>query len=270
MRVTGADGVGIEVWVNGPAEGRPVLLLHGWPDSHTLWRHQVKALNDAGYRTIAPDLRGFGVSDKPDAVEDYALQNVVVDLANIVDAVAVDSKVAVVGHDWGAAAAWGFAAFLPDRTDRLAVLSVGHPKAFFGAGWEQRARSWYMLLFNFPGVAEQWWEKYGAVMLASHPDRDACLAALAKPGALTASFNWYRANAHPRGLIDGPRDLPPVSMPVLGIWSTQDIALLEEQMKNSAQFVDGPFRYERIEGVGHWMQVEAADEVNRLLLDFLS
>jgi pimeloyl-ACP methyl ester carboxylesterase len=197
MRVEGEGGVGLEVFVDGPEDGVPVLFLHGWPDSHDLWRHQVAALAAEGFRTIAPDLRGFGASDKPTDVDAYALKNTVVDIVMILAACGVD-KAHVVAHDWGAAAAWGFAAFVPDKVDRLAVLSVGHPTAFANAGFEQRMRSWYMLLFQFEGIAEEWLQKQGRIMLASHPDAEGVQRLLAEPGALTASLGWYRANAHPR------------------------------------------------------------------------
>jgi pimeloyl-ACP methyl ester carboxylesterase len=268
MRVTGEGGVGLEVFVEGPDDGTPVLLLHGWPDSHTLWRHQVKALTDAGYRTLAPDLRGFGGSDKPTAVEAYALKNTVIDAVAILDAAGVD-KAHVVAHDWGAAAGWGFASFLPDRVRSFATLSVGHPSAFRDAGIEQRMRSWYMLLFQFEGIAEQWLEQNMHIMLAEHPDADEVRAAWAKPGALTASLGWYRANAHPRVLVSEPVTLPPVKCPVMGVWSSRDFALTEKQMVESKSYVEGSWRYERVEGAAHWMQVEAPERVNALLLDFL-
>ncbi len=269
MRVTGDGGVGIEVIVDGPYDGKPVLLMHGWPDTHRLWRHQVAALTDAGYRTIAPDLRGFGASDKPTEVEAYKLTHSVVDMLAVLDALDVSSA-AVIAHDWGAVAGWGLAAFAPDRVERYAALSVGHPKAFMDAGFAQRMRSLYMLLFNIPVVAEQWMSKFGDQMLASHADREAVLAEQAEPGAMTAGFGWYRANASPKTIVNPPPALPPVICPVTGIWSSNDIALTEAQMIGSEQYVDGPWRYERIEGAGHWMQLDAPDQLNRILLDFLS
>jgi pimeloyl-ACP methyl ester carboxylesterase len=268
MRVTGDGGVGVEVFVEGPDDGEPVLFLHGWPDSHDLWRHQVEALAGDGYRTIAPDLRGFGASDKPDEVEAYAVRHSVADMLAVLEAVGAE-RAHVVAHDWGAAVGWGLASFVPDRVRTLSALSVGHPLSFRAAGFEQRMRSWYMLLFNFPVVAEAWLEHFGAQMLASHPDRDAVLAALAQPGALSASLGWYRANAHPRTLVEAPPELPRVTVPVLGVWSSRDFALTEAQMTGSADYVDD-FRYERIDDVAHWMQVEAPDRVTGLLRDFLA
>jgi pimeloyl-ACP methyl ester carboxylesterase len=269
MRVQGDGGVGIEVFVEGPDDGPAVLFMHGWPDSHSLWRHQVKALTERGFRTIAPDLRGFGASDMPADVAAYALKHSVVDMLAVLDALGV-AKTHVVAHDWGAAAAWGLVSFLPDRVERFVTLSVGHPKAFRDAGIEQRMRSWYMLLFQFEGVAEQWFEENAAEMLASHPDRKACLRAMAEPGALTASLGWYRANSHPRSLVGDPPKLPAVQAPVMGIWTNGDLALTEQQMSGSAAYVEGGFRYERIDGAGHWMQLDAPERVNALLLDFLA
>lgn len=267
MRVMGDGGVALEVLVDGPEDGTPVLFMHGWPDDHTLWRHQVSALSAAGYRTIAPDLRGFGASDRPDDVASYALKHTVVDMLAVLDACDV-SKVHVVAHDWGAAAAWGLASFVPDKVGSLTVLSVGHPLAFRDAGFRQRMLSWYMLLFNFD-VAEQWFREHGAEMLASHPDADDRLSALADAAALTASLGWYRANAHPRSLVGEPPSLPAVTAPVMGVWSSHDMALTEEQMTGSERYVGGSWRYERVEGASHWMQLERPDDISALLLDFL-
>jgi pimeloyl-ACP methyl ester carboxylesterase len=131
-------------------------------------------------------------------------------------------------------------------------------------------RSWYMLLFQFEGVAEQYLlEGEGSIFFDGHPDGKQVRAAMSEPGALTAGLGWYRANAHPRTLVEEPVQLPAVTCPVLGIWSSNDIALTEAQMKGSEQFVDAPWRYERIDGAGHWMQLDATDRVNELLLAFL-
>ena len=268
MRVQGDGGVGLEVFVDGPEDGTPVLLMHGWPDTHNLWRNQVKALNDAGYRTIAPDLRGFGASDKPTDVEAYGVAHTVADMVAVLDACGVSGKAHVVAHDWGAAAGWGMALFTPDRVQSYTSLSVGHPTAFRSAGVEQRMRSWYMLLFQFEGIAEQWLAE-NPFLLSGHPDAEEVQKRLAEPGALTASLGWYRANAHPRSLIGAAPQLPPVAVPVLGIWSTGDPALTERQMTDSKNYVDGSWRYEKIEGAGHWMQLDAPDKVNGLVLEFL-
>jgi len=268
MRIDNA-GVGIEVADSG--SGAPVVLLHGFPDSGRMWRHQVTALSGAGFRTIVPDLRGFGSSDAPEGAESYAIPFLAADVLAVLDQLGVQ-RAHVVGHDWGAALAWAVASLAPDRVDHLVALSVGNPQAFTRAGMEQRERSWYMLLFQFAGIAEQWlsmddWANFRE--WCHHPDHDEVVVNLARPGRLTASLNWYRANVAPEGLVGPPLELPPVAAPTMGIWSSGDRHLLEAQMAGSKDFVTGPWRYERLDGPGHWMTLEVPEEVNRLLLDFL-
>ena len=257
--------------VQDEGEGPAVLLLHGFPDSHALWRNQVPALVDAGYRVIAPDLRGFGDSSKPIGVDEYGILSIAGDVVGILDSLGVE-RAHVVGHDWGAALAWAIAAFIPDRVDHLVALSVGHPSAFAAVGFEQRQKSWYMLLFQFEDIAEQWLSANDFANMrewAHHPDMDQMAIDLARPGALTAALNWYRANVHPRTWIEPALVFPQVTAPTMGVWSSGDFALDERGMTNSQQFVDGSWRYERLDGPGHWMQLEAPDQVSALLLDFL-
>lgn len=262
------DGVGIAYEVRG--EGRPVVLLHGFPDSGRLWRHQVAALADAGFQVVVPDLRGYGRSDKPEAVEAYALPLLAGDVMAILAELGI-ARAHVVGHDWGAALAWGLGSLAPSSVDHLVVLSVGHP-ATFRRTLRQHEKSWYMLLFQFPGIAERWltaddWASFRS--WARHPDADQVIAELQATGSLTPGLNWYRANVPPESWIGPPPQLPPVQAPTMGVWSTGDPALTEIQMTDSAQNVSGPWRYVRLDGPGHWMQLDAPDQVNALLLDFL-
>src|SRR6187200_1161569 len=130
-----------------------------------------------------------------------------------------------------------------------------------------------MLLFQFPDVAEQWLSENGWTNLrdwSNHPDVDSVIADLERDRSLTPALNWYRANVPPEAWVGPGLELPPVQAPAMGVWSSGDFALLESQMTGSAQFCAGEFRYERIEGPGHWMQLEAPDEVNDLLVDFLA
>ena len=264
MRVDN-DGVRIDYEVAG--DGPPVILLHGFPDTRRLWRHQVPALVDAGYRVITPDLRGYGASDKPEAVDDYGMLLLASDVTAVLDDAGVE-RAHVVGHDWGSALGWVVAAFLPDRVDHLVAMSVGHPAAFAAAGFEQREKSWYMLLFQFEGIAERWITEHGREW-SRHPDFDGVWADLQRDGSLTPALHWYRANVPPESYVSPPLDFPPVAAPTLGLWGSDDLALTEVQMTGSASHVTGGFRYERLDGIGHWMQLEAPDRVNELLLDFL-
>ncbi len=263
--------VGLEVDVQGPPDGRPVLLLHGFPDTGRVWREQVAALTGAGFRTIVPDLRGYGGSDKPEAVEAYGAGELVRDAIGVLDHFGV-GRAHVVGHDWGAAVAWVLATFMPDRVDHLVALSVGHPTSFRNAGLEQKMKSFYMLIFLFKGVGERWmsslnWANFR--LWAGHPDADAVIADLEATDSLTPALNYYRANVPADSWLEKPSKYPPVQAPTMGIWSSKDPACGEQQMTGSAEHVAGPWRYERVDGAGHWLQLEAAETVNRLLLDFL-
>lgn len=264
------NGVGIHYEVYG--EGRPVVLLHGFPDSGRLWRHQVPALADGGFRVIVPDLRGYGSSDKPDGIEPYHMLHLVADVGAVLEAERTSSA-HVVGHDWGAALAWAVAALTPGRVDHLVAMSVGHPASFRGEGFEQIEKSWYMLLFQFQGIAEEWltrddWSNFRT--WGRHPDADAVVNDLEASGSLTPGLNYYRANVPPESYVTpASPGLPPIQAPVMGVWSSRDFALTEGQMVRSERHVAGHWRYERIDGPGHWLQLEAADAVNALLLDFL-
>ena len=256
------NNAGVELAFTDSEAGVPTLLIHGYPDSSRLWRHQIDPLTAAGLRVIAPDLRGFGESGKPEDVSDYAIGHGVGDMIAILDALDIE-RAHVVGHDWGAGVAWAMAILAPERVDRLVVMSVGHPEAWAAKTIEDRSRSWYMLLFQFEeaqellrrddyALAREW--------LATHPDCDDVLETLVS----TPAINWYRANLHPRGDLEPPRGLPPVQAPTLGIWSDGDVFVTERQM------IESPLqRYERLDGVGHWMQLDAPDRVNALILQHL-
>ncbi|MDP9864838.1 MULTISPECIES: alpha/beta fold hydrolase [Streptosporangium] len=270
MRVNVND-IDLEVQVSG--EGPAVLLVHGYPDTHACWRHQVAALNAAGYRTIAPDLRGFGASGKPADLKSYELGQYVADLSGVLDQVGVE-RVHLVGHDWGSTLAQLLAITAPDRVAGLACLSVGHPAAFRAAGWEQREKSWYMLLFQFPDIAERWLAQDDfrnlREMLTEHPDAEEVVERMRDPQALSSGLAIYRTGVPPETLVTWPYDLPAIQVPTMGVWSTRDRFLTERAMTGTAEHVTGPWRYERLDGAGHWMQLEAPDEVNELLLGFLA
>jgi pimeloyl-ACP methyl ester carboxylesterase len=268
-----ANGLGFEVADEGT--GPPVVLLHGFPDTHDLWRHQVAALTGAGFRTIAPDMRGRGGSDRPPDVADYSLQKIVADVTGIMDALGVD-RAHVVGHDWGAAVAWLVAMLAPKRVDHLVVVSVGAPGAAGLPTLEDLQKAWYRILFQTPTVAEELvqrndWYLMREMLQGGGEDFEVYKAKLSLPGALTAGINWYRANLPLERLIPagaGPQ-FPSVAAPTMGVFGSGDLYLTEAAMVNSKSKVSGPWRYERLEGVGHFIPLEAAHQLNSLLLDFL-
>jgi pimeloyl-ACP methyl ester carboxylesterase len=223
-------------------------------------------------RVIAPDLRGFGESDKPDAVEEYAVARSVADIVALLEGLGIE-RTHVVGHDWGAAVAWAFAATFPARVERLVAMSVAHPNTNRPASIEQREKGWYQLLFQFTGVAEELLErddwKLLREILAGAGDLTAALHDLSRPEALPAALNWYRANLAPHLELEPSPPLPPIAAPTLGLWSTGDRYLTEDRMIRSAEHVTGAWRYARIEGASHWMQLDAPRRVNDLLREFL-
>jgi pimeloyl-ACP methyl ester carboxylesterase len=260
---------GISLYVEDHGDGVPVLLLHGWPDSARLWRHQVPVLAASGYRVITPDMRGFGRSEHPAEVRSYGLRNVVGDVSALLDQLDVQAA-HVIGHDWGAAVAWLTAALCPDRVRTLTAISVPHP--LVPPTVRQYEMAWYQLFFQFYGVAEATIQHDDWAWLRTFTrgdgDLDQAIADLSRPGALTASLNWYRANLAPRMPGPAPK-LPPVTAPTLAIWSTMDHYLDGERMQNSAPFVQGPWRYEEVPGASHWVPLDAPGRLNELLLDWL-
>ena len=263
---------GLRFRVGDTREGRPVLLLHGFPDSLELWRYQVGPLSAAGFRCVSPDLRGFGESDKPSAVADYTLPTIMSDVVGIMDELGLE-RAAVIGHDWGAVVGWLLASFYPDRVDRLTAISVGHPGAFTRGSLEQLQKSWYILLFQFERIAEELWQqddwRLFRIWLNDAKDSEKYIGDLSRPGALTAGLSWYRANIPVEAFSIEPPAMPPIEVPVLGIWSPGDPYLSERQMIDSEKFVSGPWRYERFDRSGHWIPLDEPERLNRLLLEFL-
>jgi pimeloyl-ACP methyl ester carboxylesterase len=265
---------GLRFHVLDEGSGMPVILLHGFPDTGDVWRHQVPALVGGGFRAIVPDMRGRGRTSWPETVQDYRLSAMVKDVTAILDALDIQ-RAHVVGHDWGAAVAWLVAALAPDRVDRLVAISVGAPGAGAKPTLEDLQKGWYRILFLFEGVAEELiqrddWYLF-RLFLGGAADTDAYIATLSEPGALTAGLNWYRANLPVQALLgrSGGPQLPKVQAPTLGIWSGGDLYLTEEAMTRSEQRVDGGWRYERVEG-SHWVPLDQPDRLNALLLEFFS
>ncbi|QNA98147.1 alpha/beta fold hydrolase [Massilia sp. Se16.2.3] len=261
---------GLRMQVMSAGQGPAVLLLHGFPDTHIVWRKQIAPLVNAGYRVLAPDLRGYGGTDAPGAVSAYRV-DVRDDVLGLMDLLGIE-RARVVGHDWGALVGWQLCMDAPGRVEQYVALSVGHPAAFAGAGLMQKLRSSYMLWFMLPGLAEaslRAGDFFALRRFTSEPTQAGYWRqGLREPGRLTAALNYYRANL-PRGLTLGSRR-EPVPVPVMGVWSSLDPAPGEEQMLDSREYVADGFRYERIDGADHWLQLTAPDQVNRLLLDFFT
>ena len=261
------NGVELNVLVAG--QGPTVLLVHGFPDSHEVWRYQVPALVAAGYRVIAPDTRGCGDSEISPRVADYQVENLVADLVALLDALGA-TRVKLVAHDWGAVVGWQLAIRHPARVERFVALSVGHPAAYAAFDLRQRLRGWYTLFFQLRGLAE-WGCRCRDWSGLRHLLRfDAELPhwreRLSRPGRLTAALNPYRANLH---LLAAGRHPRHVTVPVHGIWSSGDRFLTERQMLASRRYVRAPWSYTRLDGANHWLQLDAPERFTPLLLDRL-
>lgn len=258
----------------GPEDGELVILLHGFPQTSAAWRHQVPALAEAGYRVLAPDQRGYSPGARPDGVAAYHSAELTADVLGMADALGAE-RFHVVGHDWGASITWQLACRHGDRLRTATTLSVPHPLAYAAAlaspKTDQADRSSY-----FPSFREEGSEH---AMLANdatglrfvyqasgltEEESGPYLAALSTPEALGAALNWYRAaGGH---LI---QDLQPVTVPMLHVWSTEDPALGREGAEATGDHVEGPYRFEVLEGVDHWIPEHAAERLNELLLEHL-
>jgi pimeloyl-ACP methyl ester carboxylesterase len=261
------DVNGLRIHVTSTGQGPTVLLLHGFPDTHQVWRKQVGLLAAAGYRVLAPDLRGYGRSDAPAGIQNYTLDQLRSDMLGVLDALHID-KVFLVGHDWGSLIAWQMATLVPQRIHRLVTLSVGHPAAISHSGLLQHLRLTYVFGFILPGIAEHTLRAGDWFLMRQFTDEpgqaDNWKRELSAPGRLSAALNYYRANLG----LGLPKSYPRIKLPVMGIWSDRDPALGEKQMRDSAHYVEAAFRFERIHGADHWLQLTAHDKVNALLLEF--
>ncbi|MCZ2859629.1 alpha/beta fold hydrolase [Blastococcus sp. VKM Ac-2987] len=263
-----------DVRVDGPEDGRPVLLLHGFPQTSASWAAVTPLLTQAGLRTYAPDQLGYSPGARPAEVEAYAMQNLAQVTADLMTA--LDIPVAdVVGHDWGANVAWTVAAWHSDRVRSLTAVSVPHPAAYtaaFRIDPEQKERSAYIRLFWQPGKAEE-------VLLADDGRRlrrmllgaegetgvspeaaDEYVAALSAPGALTAALNWYRA-------MSSDIRVDKVEVPTTYVWSDADVAIGRTAAEACAEFVSGDYRFVELPGITHWIPEQAPEQLAAAILD---
>jgi pimeloyl-ACP methyl ester carboxylesterase len=271
---------GIRLHLLEAGAGPLVILLHGFPEFSYSWRRQLPVLAAAGYHAVAPDLRGYGASDRPSSVRDYRLRYLIADVAGLIIALGAE-RAAIVGHDWGGVIAWKLAMQRPDLVERLAILNSPHPAAFRRALRRpmQWLRSSYMLFFQLPWLPECLFSagnfRLFARMLRYEPvSRGAFTAddvrhyqrAFAQRGALTAALNYYRAlGRYPAEMRRGERV---VTAPTLVIWGERDRYLGVEMTKGLARWVPN-VQVVRIPDASHWVQNDSPERVNELLLDFL-
>lgn len=287
QRISLPTGVELDVATAGDPGAPAIVLLHGFPESHRTWRHQIPVLAERFF-VIAPDQRGFARSSKPQGVENYTADKPVADLLALATHFGKD-RFTLAGHDWGGAIAWMAALQHPNRVERLIIVNAPHPFVFQKSlfdDMEQRKASQYIRFFRDTsidqGLTGAGLEKFFGSTFAKHltqavagEDKAAYLDEWSQPGAMTAMLNWYRASAivvpamdetpERPAFLDAP--FPPLAMPVLVIWGTQDKALLPVQLDGLDQVV--PNLTVRKIDAGHFVTWEKPDEVSAAMLDWL-
>lgn len=280
IRQVTANGLSFEVAEAGAGD-HLALCLHGFPELHYSWRHQIPLLAGMGYRVWAPNQRGYGGTSKPAGIENYTMDRIVADAAALFDASGA-TKLTIVAHDWGGAVAWNFAINRVRPVERLVVMNLPHPLCFAAAlkHWPQLRRSWYIVAVQLPKLPERLLARHDAALIrrafhgmAVDKSRfprdvlDVYAAAALRPGSLTAMLNWYRAAIRHRDRMvigNGGR----VDVPVLMIWGEEDTALGLETLDGTDRYViDLTIR--RLPGVSHWVQQEAPETVNGILAEWL-
>lgn len=260
-------------------EGPLVVLLHGFPEFWFSWRWQIPALVEAGFRVVAPDMRGYNVSDKPRGWRSYSGEHLAGDIAGLIGALGEESA-HVVGHDWGAAVAWLTAMRHPESVEKLTILNVPHPARMLAAlrTPRQLRKSWYVFFFQLPALPEALMRR-GRYAFArrqferdageafSRDDLDRYVEAWGQPGAMTAMINYYRA-ALRRSPSRTESELQPIAAETLVIWGEPDRYIGSELAEPPKRWVPNA-RLERIPATSHWIQHQAPDRVNELLVGFL-
>ncbi len=284
-RRVSANGLDFDVDVCAPAGTARglALCLHGFPEHSFSWRHQLPMLAELGYEAWAPNLRGYGTSSRPESLAAYAIEDLLEDVAGLIDAAGFEETV-LIAHDWGAVIAWYFAMRRLRPLDKLIICNVPHPGPMGkqGISWAQLKRSWYVFFFQIPGLPERLFGREGATGIGDmfrstscNPEQfppavtDVYVRNAAQPGALKAMINYYR------GLIRGggarrqqQQGFPVIEVPTLMVWGEEDVALTKETTYGTEEFVsDLTIRY--LPRVSHWVQQDAPDTVNAMMRAFL-
>jgi epoxide hydrolase 4 len=274
-----AEVNGIRLHYVEAGEGPLVVLLHGFPEFWYSWRHQIPALSAAGFHVVAPDMRGYNLSEKPAGWRQYDAEHLGADIAGLIRSFGVE-KAHVVGHDWGAAVAYYTAMQHADLVERLAILNVPHPARMLDGfrTARQLRKSWYMFFFQLPDLPERLLARDGfsaakrslraeSPAAFSDADLERYVEAWSTPGALSGMLNYYRAalRQSPRRALNRMR---PIEMPVLVIWGERDRHLGSELARPKPQWVPN-VRVERLPEATHWVHHDAPERVNELLREFL-
>ena len=299
------NGVRLHYVTAGPTDGDLVLCLHGFPEFWYSWRHQLPALAEAGYRVLAPDMRGYNRSEKPHGVSAYRIEELIGDVEGLISSTGRDAA-HVVGHDWGGLVAWSTAIEAPEVVETLTILNAPHPiKYVRDLSFEQLRRSWYVFYFQVPWLPERLFAARDFALLEdlfrtapcdpdafSDEDVERYKTALARPGAVSSAISYYRAMA--RGAVTGREwdgaeppslrrhslanvpvvgdrlagSVSTIEVPTLVVWGERDIALVLDQTRGLERYVED-VKVRRVPDAGHWVQLERPETVTEELRAFL-
>ena len=251
-------------------DGPPVVLLHGFPESRLTWRRQLPALARAGFHAVAPDLRGYGDSPKPKGADAYVATEVAGDVAELIESLG-EGPCVLVGHDWGAVTAWTLAMMRPDLIRKLAILNVPHPAAIareLGRSNRQRLKLVYQLFFRMPLLPELFMRLFGRTLLhraGRFTHEQTALYARQWPASLTPMLDYYRAVPRSRGMMR--KLFRRIDIPTLIIWGEHEPVFLPAALEDMDAWVT-QVRIERVRGAGHFVQTDASERVNELLIEW--
>lgn len=252
-------------------EGAMVVLLHGFPEFRYSWRRQVPALVAAGFQVVTPDLRGYNLSPKPREISAYEMTEIVDDIAALIDRLG-GAPCIVVGHDWGGFAAWYLAMMRPGLMRKLAILNVPHPVPLsreVHRSRDQKLRMAYQVFFNLPLLPELFMKVFGGRLMrraGRFTSDDVRTYRRAWRGSLTTMLNYYRAMLRTRGKLR--ESIKRIDIPVMMIWGTEEKVFIRETLENFSEWVPD-LRIERVPGAGHFVQTDAPERVNELLIRFM-
>ena len=263
--------------------GSLIVLLHGFPEFWYSWRYQIPTLSKQ-FKVVAPDMRGYGETEKPVKKEAYKIEKIVNDIVELIHVLGYE-KATIAGHDWGGIISWSIAMMAPDVVEKLIILNAPHPgvySKYMSKNLKQILRSWYIFFFLIKGIPELILGSSNYKILKSsilkssvrkesftEKDIETYVSSW-KSGGVSGGINYYRANLSLRYWSNSNSvSFPKIKVPVLQIWAEDDIFLGKELTENTREFIDAPYRLHLIPNCGHWLQQEASAEVNRIMIKFL-
>lgn len=265
-------------------EGPLLVLLHGFPEFWYSWRYQIPVLSKK-FKVVVPDMRGYGDTEKPIGIEKYRIEELVRDVVELISSVGHEDAV-VAGNDWGGIIGWTTAMMAPNVVKKLIIMNAPHPAIYqvnAFKNYEQMKKSWYMFFYLLPEVPEKVLSANNFEFLNqifslsikridkfSQYDIDNYISSWSKEGGLTGGLNYYRANINSDfwGSLDESIPFPKIKCPTLQIWGEDDVFLGKELTENTQEWIDNKYRLQMISNCGHWVQQEAPEEVNKIMLDF--